>query len=94
MNRYRHILCILGIISILFAKPVSPDRVQTLAESFFPNKTILSCEKITDNMFLPPFGGGGFIFSSAYYGFPAILAYSDKAPVNNTNPAFQEFCRD
>jgi Peptidase C10 family/Secretion system C-terminal sorting domain/Spi protease inhibitor len=93
MNLFQRILCFLCFLSILFAKPISVDQAEGVALNMFPQKTIEYCKKTSNNLYLTTFHHGGFVLSSADDGFPAILAYSENAPVGQNNPAFRDYCK-
>ncbi|MCF7831982.1 MAG: thiol protease/hemagglutinin PrtT [Candidatus Marinimicrobia bacterium] len=93
MKTFKCIICLFGIISFIFAKPVSIEEARTVAINTFPQKTLTDCVQLSDHLYLSTFKNGGFVLSSADDGFPAILAYSENAPVNQQNPAFDDMCK-
>jgi hypothetical protein len=92
MKTFKRIICFFGILSFIFAKPVDIEQARTVAINMFPQKTLTACEQFSDHLYLSTFKNGGFVLSSADDGFPAILAYSENAPVDQENPAFNNFC--
>ena len=93
METIKRIICFFGILSFIFAKPVNIEQAQIIAKNMFPKKILVACEPIAEHLFLSTFKNGGFVLSSADDGFPAVLAYSEDAPVNRRNPAFDDFCK-
>lgn len=93
MKTFKRIICFFGILSFIFAKPVDIEQVRAVAINMFPQKTLTACEQFSDHLYLSVFKNGGFVLSSAGDGFPAILAYSEDAPVNRQNPAFDDLCK-
>ena len=93
MKVLKRIICFLGGLSLIFAKPVDIGRAGLVATNMFPQKVLLVCEKLSDHLYLSTFKHGGFVLSSADDGFSAILAYSENAPMNQKNPAFDDFCK-
>jgi len=93
MNTFKRIICLLGILSFMFATPVDIEQARVIAANLYPQKTLATCEQLYDHLYLSTFKNGGFILSSADDGFPAILAYSENAPVDQGNPAFDDFCK-
>jgi hypothetical protein len=77
----------------MFATPVDIEQARIVAANLYPQKTLATCEQLYDHLYLSTFENGGFILSSADNGFPAILAYSENAPLDQDNPAFDDFCK-
>ena len=92
MKYLTRILCFVGSLSILFSSPVSISQARMVAMEKYPDKTIVKTELLENELYLTTFENGGFVLSSADDGFPAILGYSDNAPVGNENPAFLSMC--
>ncbi len=93
MKTIKHIICLFGILSFMFATPVDTEQARVVAANLYPQKVLATCEQLYDHLYLSTFENGGFILSSADNGFPAILAYSENAPVDQDNPAFDDFCK-
>jgi len=93
MKTIKRIFCLFGILSLIFAKPVNRDQARIVATNMFPQKTVDTCVPLGDHLYLSRFNNGGFVLSSADDGFPAILAYSENAPLDQDNPAFNDFCK-
>jgi len=91
MKIFKRIICLLGIISYIIAKPVNIEQAELIAKNLLPQKTLLACVRVADHLYLSTFKNGGFVLTSADDAFPAILAYSDNAPVSTNNPAFEDF---
>ncbi|MCD6446768.1 MAG: C10 family peptidase [Candidatus Marinimicrobia bacterium] len=92
MKTFKRIICFFGILSFIFAKPVDIEQARAVAVNIFPQKALATCEQLCNHLYLSTFKNGGFVLSSADDGFPAILAYSENAPVDQKNPAFNNFC--
>lgn len=92
MKKTFYIFFLLVAYTFLCARPVDIDKARDLATAFFPDKDLVSCHAVSEQLYLSTFENGGFVLISGDDVFPPVLGYSRTAPVKQMHPAFESRC--
>ncbi|MDZ7796388.1 MAG: Spi family protease inhibitor [Candidatus Marinimicrobia bacterium] len=92
MKKICYLFFLFAAYTFLCARPVDIDKAKDLAAAFFPDKNLVSCRNVSEQLYLSTFEKGGFVLISADDAFPPVLGYSRTAPVERVPSAFESRC--